>query len=225
MVSHQLITDAAASPWRWLLRCWRLRGPAQDLARAFFASADQVELEHLKADKAEVERAFEAILKERDEVKSSLKQQQEAENALKAEHRVAMGRAEAQQREIIGLAESNAKLTKAVERVDQDALKNQKVADWAARKQQADYDDLKAKHDALVQAGKNGDLTKLRDAHHLLKLELDEIKAARAKEAEALKLARDGNQALLRFIHTGHRLNVKFDAGSIRAALQKASEQ
>lgn len=66
-------------------------------------------------------------------------------------------------------------------------------------------------------------LEKERDTAHLLKLELDDLKAKMEKEAEAHKLSRDGNLALLRFIHTGHRLNVKFDADSIRGALRRAN--
>jgi hypothetical protein len=69
------------------------------------------------------------------------------------------------------------------------------------------------------------ELVQERDTRHLLKLELDALKDAQAKEAEGHKLARNGNQALLRFIHTGHRLNVKFDPESIRAALQRSNEK
>ena len=67
------------------------------------------------------------------------------------------------------------------------------------------------------------ELRDARDKNHLLKIELDAVKAALGKETEALKLSRGGNMALLRFIHTGHRMNVKFDPDSIRAALQQTA--
>ena len=77
---------------------------------------------------------------------------------------------------------------------------------------------------AVRQFANNGHVEALKDELHLAKLELGEIKAARVKEIESLTLAKQGNQALLRFIHTGHRLNVKLDPDSIRAALQRAQQ-
>lgn len=70
-----------------------------------------------------------------------------------------------------------------------------------------------------------GHVQALKDELHLAKIELEAMKATREKEAAALALAKQGNQALLRFIHTGHRLNVKFDPDSIRAALQRESQK
>lgn len=70
----------------------------------------------------------------------------------------------------------------------------------------------------------DGQVQALKDELHLVRLELNALKAAREREGDALKVAKMGNQALLRFIHTGHRLNVKFDPDSIRAALQRAQQ-
>jgi hypothetical protein len=58
-----------------------------------------------------------------------------------------------------------------------------------------------------------------------LKSEIADTAQELAALREEHKLSRDGNRALLRFIHTGHRLNVKFDEGTIRAALQRAGEK
>lgn len=71
----------------------------------------------------------------------------------------------------------------------------------------------------------NRDLAKVKDDAHLLRVELEDMKSKIQKEAEAHKLSRDGNLALLRFIHTGHRLNVKFDPDSIRSALKRSNGQ
>jgi hypothetical protein len=63
------------------------------------------------------------------------------------------------------------------------------------------------------------------DAKHLLQIELDALKAqVKAKEDEH-QLARDGNRALLRFIHTRDRLNVKLEPGTIRSMLQNTEKQ
>jgi predicted phage gp36 major capsid-like protein len=102
------------------------------------------------------------------------------------------------------------------------------AADKAAWQQNEKYAKLKANYDARIHGTKveqvealKNELAQERDARHLLKIEMDKLKSdAAAHEAEH-KLARDGNRALLRFIHTGHRLNVKFDPDSIRAALKK----
>jgi DNA mismatch repair ATPase MutS len=45
----------------------------------------------------------------------------------------------------------------------------------------------------------------------------DKLKAVESD----LQIAKDGNRALLRFINVGHRLKVKLDPGTIRAALKK----
>ena len=55
-----------------------------------------------------------------------------------------------------------------------------------------------------------------------LKLEVAHLKGKLSAQDEDFKTAKDGNRALLRFIHTGHRLNVKFDPDSIKTALEKA---
>lgn len=61
-----------------------------------------------------------------------------------------------------------------------------------------------------------------RDAQHLLRIELEDARKKLADHLEEHKIAKDGNRALLRFIHTRHRLNVKFDPGTIRESLQRA---
>ncbi len=66
---------------------------------------------------------------------------------------------------------------------------------------------------------------KERDAAHLVLLELEALKANLKSQSEDYQIAKDGNRALLRFIHTRHRLNMKFDPGSIRAALQTADQK
>ena len=63
------------------------------------------------------------------------------------------------------------------------------------------------------------------DAKHLIRIELDALKAqVKAKEDEH-QLARDGNRALLRFIHTRDRLNVKLQPGTIREMLQHTEKK
>ena len=63
------------------------------------------------------------------------------------------------------------------------------------------------------------------DANHLLQIELDDQKKKMKEHLEEHAIAKDGNRALLRFIHTRHRLNVKFDPASIRGALQRQENQ
>ena len=64
-----------------------------------------------------------------------------------------------------------------------------------------------------------------RDAKHLLRIELDALKAqVKAKEDEH-QLARDGNRALLRFIHTRDRLNVILEPGTIRSMLKNTEKK
>lgn len=63
-----------------------------------------------------------------------------------------------------------------------------------------------------------------RDAKHLLNLELAAVKEKFEAQTVQHQLAKDGNRALLRFVHTRHRLNVPFEPDSIRAALQKADQ-
>jgi len=56
------------------------------------------------------------------------------------------------------------------------------------------------------------------------KIELDMARTQVKELEEHHQLARQGNAALIRFIHTRHRLNVPFDPKSIRGILQKADQ-
>jgi regulator of replication initiation timing len=92
---------------------------------------------------------------------------------------------------------------------------------------QTEYAKLKAKYDQRVHATGTEQVEALktelrteRDAKHLLKLELDALKAQVKEHESTHQLARDGNRALLRFIHTRDRLNVKLEPETIRAMLQ-----
>jgi len=60
-----------------------------------------------------------------------------------------------------------------------------------------------------------------RDANHLLRIELDDLKSRAKVKEEEHQMARDGNRALLKFIHVRDRLNVKLEPGTIRAMLNK----
>lgn len=64
-----------------------------------------------------------------------------------------------------------------------------------------------------------------RDAKHLLEIELTDLKQRMEKHLETHEIAKEGNRALLRFVHTRHRLNVPFDPKSIRGALQAADQR
>lgn len=63
------------------------------------------------------------------------------------------------------------------------------------------------------------------DAKHLLEIELTDLKQRMEKHLETHEIAKEGNRALLRFVHTRHRLNVPFDPKSIRGALQAADQR
>ena len=116
--------------------------------------------------------------------------------------------------------------------IEEELVNQQSLASNSEKSHQQEYAKLKEKYDKRIHATQTGqleavktDLLQERDARHLLKIELDVLKNAQAQEVEALKLARDGNRALLRFIHIGHRMNVKFDPKSIHAALQRTNEK
>lgn len=103
-----------------------------------------------------------------------------------------------------------------------------------ARSQQAhrnEVQSLKAKYDKRIHATETDQVEALkqeimqeRDAKHLLKVELTSIQNKLAEIDKAHLLARQGNAALVRFIHTRHRLSVPFDPQSIRGILQKADQ-
>lgn len=60
------------------------------------------------------------------------------------------------------------------------------------------------------------------DKLHLARVELEELKRKYEDHLKQHEIAKDGNRALLRFIATSHRLNMKFDPESIRAALERS---
>lgn len=66
-------------------------------------------------------------------------------------------------------------------------------------------------------------LRKAQDENHLLTVELNDLKAKVAASESDHQIARDGNRALLQFIHRAHRLRVKFDENSIRSALKRGN--
>lgn len=130
------------------------------------------------------------------------------------------------------LKETVERLKQSVAAEQAEVRKVQEAAEHAADGYRAQYAKLKVKYDTRihstqveqVEALKN-ELGQERDARHLLQVEVVRLKS----DAEAVKseyqVARDGNRALLRFIHTGHRLNVKFDPDSIRAALKRGNDK
>jgi len=63
-----------------------------------------------------------------------------------------------------------------------------------------------------------------RDTGHMVNLELAALKEKFEETENGNQLARQGNAALLRFIHTRHRLSVPFDPESIRGILQKSDQ-
>jgi len=58
-----------------------------------------------------------------------------------------------------------------------------------------------------------------RDKAHLLQIEADDLRARLKEYLAEHQQAKDGNRALLRWIYTRHRLNMKLDSDTIRAAL------
>jgi hypothetical protein len=115
----------------------------------------------------------------------------------------------------------------------EDALaRKREESDQAEIKHQAEVARLKAKYDQRVHASGNGhvealkvELTNERDAVRKLKLDLEDVRAKMAEQEKEFQVSRDGNRALLRFIHTRHRLVMKFDPHSIRGALQAADQK
>lgn len=57
-----------------------------------------------------------------------------------------------------------------------------------------------------------------------LKVEVDQLNARIQKIEKELDIAKEGNRALLRFLHTRHRLGVPPEEGSIRSILMKAEQ-
>lgn len=95
-----------------------------------------------------------------------------------------------------------------------------------------EYAKLKAKYDKRVHATGTEQVEALktelraeRDGKHLLEIELADLKEKMRVHLEQHEIAKEGNRALLRFVHTRHRLNVPFDPQSIRGLLQKADEK
>lgn len=64
-----------------------------------------------------------------------------------------------------------------------------------------------------------------RDELHLRKIENERLEELIKKLSEDHQQAKDGNRALLRFIHARHRLNMRLDSDSIRSALRAADER
>ena len=133
--------------------------------------------------------------------------------------------------EINDLKAKNDALEVAVEAERQKLEGAQESFRKAAHQQEEQYAKLKAKYDVRIHGATvqqveslRNELEQERDGRHLLKIELDKLKADMVSKESEFKTAREGNRALLRFIHTGHRLNVKFDPDSIRAALKQNIE-
>lgn len=88
----------------------------------------------------------------------------------------------------------------------------------------------KAKYLALLQGRKvkegrlSGEAAQWMEQCHLHKAEAEDLRAKLKKLEGEHQISKDGNRALLRFIHTRHRLNMKFDPDSIRGALQRADQ-
>jgi hypothetical protein len=160
MDAHKRLIQSAASRWRWLAQCWRLRQAVAEVAQAFSQSPTHVQVAELQSSKADVERQLIWI-----------------RGALK------------------------------------DSLDAKAAADDAHEKACAD---LKVKHDEAlrraqteeVQAIQN-ELVQEREAKHLLKTELDDLKAKSLREETEYRAAKDGNRAMLRFLQTRYQLNPK----------------
>ena len=69
------------------------------------------------------------------------------------------------------------------------------------------------------------DLGQARDVNYRLAVEMAALQGRLEKEERDCQQARAANAALVRFIHSRHRLNVPFDPETIRGLLQKADQR
>ena len=134
--------------------------------------------------------------------------------------------------ELAELKQDNASLEAKLSKAQEAIRSIESDLSAAGKNHREEYAKLKAKYDKRLHATDTEQLEAIknevsveRDAKHLIRIELDALKAqVKAKEDEH-QLARDGNRALLRFIHTRDRLNVKLEPGTIREMLQHTEKK
>ena len=133
--------------------------------------------------------------------------------------------------QVAALEAEKAALLENFEAVRNELLQTRGDAAVAAEEHLAEYGRLKVKYDKRLRATETEQVQAIkvellaeRDAKHLLNIELAAVKEQFQALSADHQIAKDGNLALLRFVHTRHRLNVPFAPGSIRAALQKADQ-
>jgi DNA repair exonuclease SbcCD ATPase subunit len=83
MDSLHRLTVAAASPWLWLFKCWRIRPDAKQVAAALQASPTQIQVASLLARNSELEAALE---KAGEAANASARQAQAAQERYESEY-------------------------------------------------------------------------------------------------------------------------------------------